>query len=44
MNVFDEFSRIISHLESHEVKYALVGGVAVALTGSGGLIPAISNR
>lgn len=30
MNVFDEFSRIISHLESHEVKYALVGGVAVA--------------
>ena len=30
MNVFDEFSQIISHLESHEVKYALVGGVAVA--------------
>jgi hypothetical protein len=30
MNVFDEFSQIIAQLESRKIRYALVGGVAVA--------------
>jgi hypothetical protein len=30
MNVFEEFSRLIKALAEHEVKYALVGGVAMA--------------
>jgi len=31
MNVFDEFSEIVAHLERAKIRYALVGGVAVAL-------------
>lgn len=30
MNVFEEFRRLIMELEKHEVRYALVGGVAMA--------------
>lgn len=30
MNVFDEFTDIVSHLEEAKVRYALVGGVAMA--------------
>jgi hypothetical protein len=30
MNVFDEFRRLVSELEQHGVRYALVGGVATA--------------
>jgi len=30
MNVFDEFSEIVAHLEEQNIRYALVGGVAVA--------------
>jgi hypothetical protein len=30
MNVFDEFFDIVAHLEQHNIRYALVGGVAVA--------------
>jgi len=30
MNVFDEFSEIVGHLETNKIEYALVGGVAVA--------------
>ena len=30
MNVFDEFSGVVAHLEEQNIRYALVGGVAVA--------------
>ena len=30
MNVFDEFYEIVAHLEQQNIRYALVGGVAVA--------------
>ncbi len=30
MNIFDEFSKIIKYLEDKNVKYALIGGVAMA--------------
>jgi hypothetical protein len=30
MNVFDEFRRLVSELEKRGVRYALVGGVAMA--------------
>lgn len=30
MNIFDEFSEIVAHLETNKINYALVGGVAVA--------------
>nr|MBF0223657.1 nucleotidyltransferase family protein [Desulfobulbaceae bacterium] len=30
MNIFDEFAEIIKHLEHEEIRYALVGGVAMA--------------
>ena len=30
MNVFDEFSEVVAHLEEQNIRYALVGGVAVA--------------
>lgn len=30
MNVFDEFLEIIQHLERENIRYAIVGGVAVA--------------
>lgn len=30
MNVFEEFKRLITEFERHEVRYALVGGVAMA--------------
>ena len=30
MNVFEEFSRLVMDLERHEVRYALIGGIAVA--------------
>jgi len=30
MNVFEEFKRLVIELERHEVRYALVGGVAMA--------------
>ena len=30
MNVFDEFSEIVAHLEEQNIRYALIGGVAVA--------------
>jgi len=30
MNVFEEFNRLVKDLERHKVKYALVGGVAMA--------------
>ena len=30
MNVFDEFSRVVARFEEQNVRYALVGGVAVA--------------
>jgi hypothetical protein len=30
MNVFDEFKRLVLELEKQKVKYALVGGVAMA--------------
>jgi hypothetical protein len=30
MNVFDEFTEVVAHLEKHNIRYALVGGVAVA--------------
>jgi len=30
MNIFDEFIEIIKHIESEKIKYALVGGVAMA--------------
>jgi len=30
MNIFDEFSRIIKHLEEQKIQYAIVGGVALA--------------
>lgn len=30
MNVFDEFSDLVAHLEEQDIRYALVGGVAVA--------------
>ena len=30
MNVFDEFRQLVMELEKHEVRYALVGGVAMA--------------
>jgi hypothetical protein len=30
MNVFDEFSRIIKHVEEQKIQYVLVGGVALA--------------
>ena len=30
MNIFEEFAEIINHLESANIKYALVGGVAMA--------------
>lgn len=30
MNVFQEFLRIVQHLQAEEVEYALIGGVAVA--------------
>lgn len=30
MNVFEEFSRLVKELEASEVRYALVGGVAMA--------------
>ena len=30
MNVFEEFNRLVKELETHKVKYALVGGVAMA--------------
>jgi hypothetical protein len=30
MNVFEEFKRIVVELERQEVRYALVGGVAMA--------------
>jgi len=30
MNIFDEFTEIIKHIEREEIRYALVGGVAMA--------------
>ncbi len=30
MNVFEEFNRLMKELENHRVRYALVGGVAMA--------------
>lgn len=30
MNVFDEFTKIIKHIEEQEIQYAIVGGVALA--------------
>ena len=30
MNVFDEFSAVVARLEEQNIRYALVGGVAVA--------------
>jgi len=30
MNVFEEFKRLVIELENHQVRYALVGGVAMA--------------
>lgn len=30
MNIFEEFAEIINHIESANIKYALVGGVAMA--------------
>jgi len=30
MNIFEEFAEIINHIESASIKYALVGGVAMA--------------
>ncbi len=30
MNIFEEFNHLVKELETHKVKYALVGGVAVA--------------
>ena len=30
MNVFEEFKRLVIELETHKVRYALVGGVAMA--------------
>lgn len=30
MNIFDEFSEIIAHLEKEKINYAIVGGVALA--------------
>ena len=30
MNIFEEFSHIVKELETHNVRYALVGGVAMA--------------
>lgn len=30
MNIFDEFKEIIQHIESEKIRYALVGGVAMA--------------
>jgi predicted nucleotidyltransferase len=30
MNVFEEFKRLVMELEKHQVRYALVGGVAMA--------------
>ncbi len=30
MNVFEEFNRLVIELEKQKVKYALVGGVAMA--------------
>ncbi len=30
MNIFDEFTKIIEHIEGKKIRYALVGGVAMA--------------
>lgn len=30
MNIFDEFAEIIQHIEQEKIRYALVGGVAMA--------------
>ena len=30
MNVFEEFKQLVMELERHKVRYALVGGVAMA--------------
>jgi hypothetical protein len=30
MNIFDEFSEIIKHIEKENIRYAIVGGVAMA--------------
>src|SRR3990170_8497201 len=30
MNIFEEFAEIVKHIESKDIKYALVGGVAMA--------------
>lgn len=30
MNVFEEFNHLVKELEAHRVRYALVGGVAMA--------------
>lgn len=30
MNIFDEFAEIIKHIEGEKIRYALVGGVAMA--------------
>ena len=33
MNIFDEFTEIIKHIEKEKIRYAIVGGVAMAFYG-----------